>query len=337
MPNHNNYLISIVLPCYNGENHLAAAIQSCLNQTHKNFELIIVNDCSSDNSLKIIAEYAKNDKRIVAINNDVNKKLPATLNIGHNQAKGNFITWTSDDNILKSCFLECLINSLLENQADIVYSNYDIITENGSLKRIHITGPTEHLLYGNKIGASFLYKKEVFEELNGYNESLFLLEDYDFWLRASIKFNFHHLDANLYQYRLHSDSLTSGIQHNKEKKSKHEKGVSEMFKKIADMFTWHTITLNLLTENFLGQPIDVSNYLKESSIIKKDLLKFNPKKFDKAKVVFGLQLLLRNQIMTNNCDFKTLFEVLRKESTLLFHPSFSKKTTVNYIIKSVFH
>lgn len=332
-----NNLISVILPVYNGETFLEEAINSILNQTYSNFELIIIDDCSKDSSLAIANKFADKDKRIAIISNTENKKLPATLNIGHHLAKGNFITWTSDDNILKPSFLECLINSLLENQADIVYSNYDIITENGSLKRIHITGPTEHILYGNKIGASFLYKKEVFEELNGYNESLFLLEDYDFWLRASIKFNFYHLDANLYQYRLHSDSLTSGIQHHKEKKSKHEKGVSEMFKKIADMFTWHTITLNLLTENFSGQPIDVSNYLKESSIIKKDLLRFNPKKFDETKVVFGLQLLLRNQIMTNNCDFKTLFEVLRKESTLLFHPYFSKKTTVNYIIKSIFH
>ena len=332
-----NNLISVILPVYNGETFLEEAINSILNQTYSNFELIIIDDCSKDSSLAIANKFADKDKRIAIISNTENKKLPATLNIGHHLAKGNFITWTSDDNILKPSFLECLINSLLENQADIVYSNYDIITENGSLKRIHITGPTEHILYGNKIGASFLYKKEVFEELNGYNESLFLLEDYDFWLRASIKFNFHHLDANLYQYRLHSDSLTSGIEHHKEKKSKHEKGVVEMFKKISDAFSWNTCTLNLITKNFLGQQINISNYLENKNIIKNDLIRFNTKRFDAAKLVFGLQLLIRNQLITDNCNFVTLVEVLKKENALLFHSSFSKKTTFNYIIKSIFH
>lgn len=328
--------ISVVLPVYNGEAFLEDAIYSIINQTYSNFELIIVDDCSKDSSLTIANKFANKDKRIIVISNTENKKLPATLNIGHHQAKGNFITWTSDDNILKPNFLELLINSLLENQADIVYSNYDIINENGSLKRIHITGPTEHILFGNKIGASFLYKKEVFNELQGYDESLFLLEDYDFWLRASTKFNFHHLNVNLYQYRLHTSSLTSGIQSNKEEKFQYEKGVLEMFINISNVFSWNVHTFNLLTKIFLGQPIDITNYLKENSVIKKDLKKFNPKKFDDTKVIFGLQLILRDQLIRNNCNFKTLFQVLKKEKALLFHPSFSKKTTINYIIKSIF-
>lgn len=332
-----NYLISIVLPVHNGETFLEVAIRSILNQTYSNFELIIVDDFSKDNSVSIANKFAEKDNRIKVILNNENKKLPASLNIGHRYAKGDLITWTSDDNILKPNFLDCLIDSLLKNQADIVYSNYDIINENGNLKRIHRTGPTEHILFGNKIGASFLYKKEVYQELQGYDETLFLLEDYDFWLRASTKFIFYHLDANLYQYRLHTGSLTSGIQCNDEKKTTHEKRVLELFKNITKEFSWNTATHNLLTENFLEKKIDLSNYLEWKEEIKKDVLKFNPKRFDETKVIFGLQLLLRNQLMTTNYNFKTLFQVLKKERALLFHPSFSKKTTVNYILKSIFH
>lgn len=332
----NSNLISVILPVYNGEQFLEEAIISILNQTYLNFELIIVNDCSSDNSLKIITDYAKNDHRIVVFNNEVNKKLPATLNFGHSKTKGDFITWTSHDNILKPNFLESLIDSLIKNQADVVYSNYDVIDLNGRLNRIHITGPIEHILYGNKIGASFLYKKEVFQELHSYDESLFLLEDYDFWLRASQKFNFNHSDSNLYKYRLHSHSLTSNIECSKEKKIKHESGVIKLFNKISDKFSWNITTLNILVDNFLGNKIDISEYLNESSIVETDLLNFNPNRFDETKVVFGLQLLLRNQLVTNNCNLKTLIEVLKNDRGLLFHPSFSKKTTFYYLLKSLF-
>ena len=65
MPHQNNSLISIILPCYNGENHLASAIESCLKQSYKNFEVIIVNDCSTDATLKIANQFAEKDERII--------------------------------------------------------------------------------------------------------------------------------------------------------------------------------------------------------------------------------------------------------------------------------
>lgn len=329
-------LASIVLPVYNGEKYLSEAINSCLNQTYQNFELIIVDDYSNDNSLTIAKKYSEKDRRINVISNSENKKLPTTLNVGHHYAKGDFITWTSDDNILKPNFLEHLLGSLIKNQVDVVYSNYDIITKDSKLKRIHNTGPTEHILFGNKIGASFLYKKELFQKLKGYDESLFLLEDYDFWLRASIKFKFHHLNESLYQYRLHSDSLTSAIQLNEDKKMKHEQGVVKMFQNISEEFFWNYNTFNLLINNLLNNKVDVIDYLNNKNEIQRDLVKFSPKNFNTNKVIFGLQLVIRNQLIVNNCNFKTLIKVLKSDRVLLFHPSFSKKTTFSYIINSLF-
>ena len=84
-------LVSIVLPTYNGQKYIKDAIDSVLAQSYQNWELIIVNDCSQDNTLKIINEYAQKDSRIKIINNDVNKKLPASLNIGFEAAKGDII------------------------------------------------------------------------------------------------------------------------------------------------------------------------------------------------------------------------------------------------------
>lgn len=91
--------ISIILPTYNGQQYIGEAIESIIEQTFQDWELIIVDDCSSDNTLDIIRKYEKQDLRIKVIHNDVNKKLPASLNIGFKYAKGMYLTWTSDDNM----------------------------------------------------------------------------------------------------------------------------------------------------------------------------------------------------------------------------------------------
>jgi len=339
MPNNSNHLISIVLPCYNGEKHVASAIKSCLNQTHKNFELIIVNDCSTDKTLDIVNLFAEKDKRIKIINNGINKKLPSSLNIGHKQAKGEFITWTSDDNVLKTNFLEKLLNGIIEKNVDIIYSNYDVISEEGNLKRIHKTGPTEHILFGNKIGASFLYKKEMFYELSGYDESLFLLEDYVFCLRASMTFKLHHLDMVLYQYRLHPESLTANIDLKKDAKTKHRRGAINMFNKLAIELSWKTETINFLTNHFLNKPLNVIDYLRHKQKIKNDILSFNSKNLNDKEIIEGLNSLLRSHLLSDHCNqnLKTLYQVFKTEKQLLLHPTFSKKTTFNYILKSLFN
>ena len=326
-------LVSVVLPVYNGEKYLSKAIESCLNQSYNNIELIIVNDCSTDNSLKIIESFAGNDERIIIINNKENKKLPACLNIGHEKASGKYITWTSDDNILKFNFVEVLLQTIEKEQADVVYSNYDIIYHDGTLKRKHQPGPAEHLLFSNKIGASFLYKMEVFKALKGYIETLYLLEDYDFWLRASLKFKFFHLEENLYQYRLHETSLTAKIQNNKIINEQYKNGLILMISNLANNLGWDDITKNILINHFLKETISISDYLLHKEIIKMDISKIENNELDKKQIIYGLLLVLRNELNNNsdNHNFSTLVNVLRNEKMLLFHKSFSKKVTFNYI------
>ena len=89
--------VSIVLPTYNGSKFLSRSIESVQEQAETDWELIIVNDCSTDNTLDIAQKYAQQDKRISVITNEQNKKLPASLNVGFSRAKGKYLTWTSDD------------------------------------------------------------------------------------------------------------------------------------------------------------------------------------------------------------------------------------------------
>jgi len=204
-------LVSIILPVFNGERFLATSIQSCLNQTYKNIELIIVNDNSSDRSLEIAEKYQAKDKRVSIISNSVNKKLPASLNIGHKMAKGAYMTWTSDDNYFNSNAIEILLKKSNETGADIVYSDFYVIKENGSKKNPVDLENAGSLLFGNSIGASFLYKSKVFELNEGYNENLHTVEDYDFWLRATLHSKFLHIKDKLYNFRSHGKSLSANI------------------------------------------------------------------------------------------------------------------------------
>ena len=202
-------LVSIVLPTYNGARYLSLSIQSFLEQTCTNWELIIVDDASTDNSSKIIEQYLLMDNRIKCIRHDTNRKLPAALNTGFNHAKGKYFTWTSDDNCYRPQALERMVDCLEKNSgAGIVYSDYSIIDDEGKpLNKITVF-PSEQLTCGNIVRASFLYRRKVHEALGGYNEELFLLEDFEFWLRASLHFKLVPLHQDLYLFRRHGNSLT---------------------------------------------------------------------------------------------------------------------------------
>ncbi len=202
-------LVSIVLPVYNGSKYLADAIESCLNQTYNNWELIIVDDCSTDITPSIVAEYIKKDLRIKYIRHTTNRKLPGALNTGFGMAKGEYFTWTSDDNLYHPKAIEEMIKFLQRNsQIDVVYTDYTIINEEGSIIKNQIVEEPNVLIYRSCIGACFMYKSEVHNCLNGFDENLFLVEDYDFWLRAFRHFTMKPLHKNLYFYRRHSQSLT---------------------------------------------------------------------------------------------------------------------------------
>jgi len=266
----NKQLISIILPVFNGEDFLEETLKSIENQSYKNFEVIIINDASKDNTKEIAEKFCNRDARFKIFNNDINLKLPKSLNKGHNIAKGDLITWTSHDNILKPNFLKVLKESLLKNNVDFVYSDYDIINCDGSLKRKHNTIKPANVLFGNVVGASFLYKKTLFDKVGEYDVNLFLVEDYDFWLRACKEHNFFHVKANLYKYRLHENSLTKNISENTEFNIKHKNGLKKMysnlFSGIQSEINYAELFFQLYYNNISSSRIkDLIMFRKESS------------------------------------------------------------------------
>lgn len=203
-------LVSIVLPVYNGARYLEQSVNSCIEQTYSNWELIIVDDCSTDDTPRIVDSLAEKCPRIHAFHNETNRKLPASLNIGFQHAQGQFLTWTSHDNLYRKHAIERMVSVLMENRdIHVVYAAFQIIDENSALRAKRPTAEPEELSRSNVVGACFLYRNEVHAALGGYDEDVFLAEDYDFWLRAFCKFRLHAIDEDLYLYRVHEASLTS--------------------------------------------------------------------------------------------------------------------------------
>jgi len=205
-------LISIVLPTYNGSKYIAQSIESCLQQTYPNFELIIVDDCSTDNTPDIVHGFAQKDNRIRYIRNEKNKKLPLSLNTGFEAAGGKYFTWTSDDNYYAPTALAEMVKVLeSDNAYGLVYANYTTIDDNGKVTGTLSFGDVNASMVTWKgCGACFLYHAGIHHQLKGYDASAFLIEDYDFFIRALTITRFYYLNrTDLYFYRLHAQSLTS--------------------------------------------------------------------------------------------------------------------------------
>jgi glycosyltransferase involved in cell wall biosynthesis len=151
---YNNIKVSIITPNYNGARFIEYSIQSVINQTYKDWELIIVDDCSADNSVKIIENYK--DIRIKTLKNRQNMGAAESRNNGIRHASGEIIAFLDSDDIWKQNKLEEQIKWYKKYNAAIVFSNYDLIDEQGNHLNKVITAPRtltyEDLLKSNHIG-----------------------------------------------------------------------------------------------------------------------------------------------------------------------------------------
>lgn len=254
-------LVSIVLPVYNGEKHIRDSIESIINQSYQNWELIIVNDCSIDCTMEIVSEYQKKDNRIKVISNTSNLKLPRTLNVGFTYARGDYWTWTSDDNIYKKNAIERMVEELEENpDFSMVYADYFCIDGQGDVIGEGKLGQPSGLINGNVCGACFMYTAEIAKEIGEYDPLLFLAEDYDYWIRIYRQGLIKHVRENLYYYRKHSESLT-------EQKSD-----------LVNKQTYH-----VLEKNFLFLYMEARKYRRQYQLFDQMLRRVSLEDYDKIK------------------------------------------------------
>ncbi len=201
-------MISIGIPFYNAEKFLAEAVKSVINQSFADWELILLDDGSTDHSKEIAIEFAKLDSRIRVISDGQNKKLPYRLNQLIDESKYQYIARMDADDIMHPLRLEKQLAYLTENPSiDLVSSSiFSIDTDNNIIgKREIINAVTiATLLKGNHQIAhpSVMAKKSWFKE-NRYDEKFDRAEDYELWLRSALsnKLNIFIFKEPLLYYR----------------------------------------------------------------------------------------------------------------------------------------
>ncbi|MFA6988614.1 MAG: glycosyltransferase [Candidatus Gastranaerophilaceae bacterium] len=206
--NTNPILVSIILPTYNRSNLLPKSIESCLNQTYRHIELIIVDDGSTDNTKNIVKTYEDKDSRVKYFKKQ-NGGLPKALNYGFKHAKGLLFTWTSDDNEYLPNAIETMVKKSLDFASPcLIYTDFWSSSKLNPKELIKLSSQNK-LNESNHIGACFLYNREIRDKIGDYDTDLFLAEDYDYWVRIGKKFPIVHIDEPLYIYTYHDGSLTN--------------------------------------------------------------------------------------------------------------------------------
>ena len=206
----NSIEVSVYITNYNYGNYIEESIKSVLNQTFRNFEIIIIDDGSTDNSKYILQKYLKHKK--IRIINQKNKGLIKSCNAAIRASNGRFVMRLDADDYLKKNALENFFKKINSNRdIGLVFSDYYIID-----KKKNIIKKNKMLNFDNRVklmdipahGACSLIRKEYFFETNLYDEDFDRQDGYDLWLKFYKRYKVSNINKPLWYYRQHDNSLS---------------------------------------------------------------------------------------------------------------------------------
>lgn len=202
--------VTVYMPNYNYGKYIKEAIDSVINQTYSNWELFIIDDGSTDNSLEIINEYKHHSK--IKIIKQKNKGLNTTNNIAIRLSNSEYITRLDPDDYFDENFLLVLSKSLDKNQNyGLVYPDYYIVDKNKNIQNIHIhskINSSNSLKDSPAHGACTMFRKNILVNIGSYDEVFKCQDGYDIWLKFIRKYNPLNINLPLFYYRQHSISLS---------------------------------------------------------------------------------------------------------------------------------
>lgn len=207
-----NPLVSIVVPCYNQAHFLVESLQSVLNQTYIDWECIIVNDGSPDNTKDIANKWCQKDKRFIYLNKE-NGGLSSARNAGIKISNGEFILPLDADDIIHHDYLQKTVPLLKKNGKLAIVSCYSIFFENNINNIVHELKPigtTVHaILFENELIATSLFRKKCWDEVGGYDESMKKgFEDWEMWLSITKQgWEYKIVEEFLFYYRKSKASM----------------------------------------------------------------------------------------------------------------------------------
>lgn len=205
----NDNLVSIIMPAYNSACFISDSIKSVINQTYSNWELLVIDDCSHDNTIEVVKSF--NDERVVLIESEKNGGGAIARNKGLAKAKGKWIAFLDSDDIWYNTKLEKQLNFMITNNYNFSYTDYEKIDEDGKEMNILCTGPkvvNRFKMYNfDYLGClTVMYNREVVGDLQIKNVGR--NDDYAMWLKVIKYSNCYLLDEILAKYRVRKNSVS---------------------------------------------------------------------------------------------------------------------------------
>jgi CMP-N-acetylneuraminic acid synthetase/GT2 family glycosyltransferase len=206
-------IVSIIITAHNYGKYLSQAIESTLCQNFEEYEVIVVNDGSTDNTLDILKKYNSNPRIRIFHLNGIG--LAAASNYGIRMSQGQYVIRLDADDYFDENIL--LVESrILDKHPEIgmVYPDYFLVDKYGNIMehvRLQKINDEVKLLDRNPLAAGAMYRRTCYDSIGGYNEALRYQEDYDFWIRFIEKFNVYNVNLPLMYYRKHDKSMSNNL------------------------------------------------------------------------------------------------------------------------------
>lgn len=288
------YTISVIIPTYNRADVLGRAIDSVLNQTYEDYEIIIVDDCSDDNTKEVVRKF--DDGRIKFIRHENNKGGAAARNTGIAAARGKYIAFLDSDDEWVPNKLQAQIGLLRDtgNLTSCIYTGYKVVREDGTIE----SGPTpkkkgdiyEDELYRDWVSptSTVMVESRVFEKSGLFDPELPAKQDYDMWLRISQNFKFDFIEKPLAKLYEGSDGrITANVEARIEG---HEKVLSKIHTRISGLPFYKKRVILSSQYYTIGRYCQIRTKRKEAREYFLKSIKKNPFNF-KALIVYLLLLL----------------------------------------------
>jgi len=334
-------LVSVLIPCYNVENFVVESVSSIINQTYKNLEIILINDCSTDKTQEKLDYLAANDSRIKVYRNEKNLKLIKTLNKGVDICCGKYIARMDADDISLPARIEKQVNFLEEHTDYSIVSTMFYTFNTGSSKKNLYKNPSHfedlqaYLLFKSGIcHPAVMIKKSLFTEYGlKFEENYLHVEDYALWSKALYITKLANLDEPLLLYRVHKNQISSL---NEKKQIDNKK---EVFKIHCEKLDLESDPENLDVYASVAEcvPSEASlDYLNKCEQFMLDLLKKN--KVNKFCSHIYLKNLLSLHWLRLCANSRLGFKVKNKcfESQLYLKENYSKQDYMIFYIKCLF-
>ena len=303
----NTDLISVIIPTYNRAHVIKRSVQSVLNQTYKNLELIIVDDGSTDNTKEIIDSI--NDKRIVYVKQE-NQGASAARNKGIDLAKGKYIAFQDSDDVWHLDKLEKQINALKQNNADVVFCKKFI---NGNLRKRKIAQwfkngflQKDELPIG--IGTQTLLLKKDIMINNKFNTAIQCIEDFEILVRLKKNYSFFCIDEGLVDYFIQKNSVSN----------EYEK-ILDNFEKILKsnnffLKDYSPYYLELLAKKYLGIAFGIENKEKRKKAFDLVFSINNSKKIKMEFLLLKFHIYKIRELMVKSISIptKNVIKLFRK-------------------------